>query len=152
MEMFNTINISIQATTYLVLIIITTLINLICYYLLAGMWGFVAYLLYTLITIPLVILWMYNIDCLTTGNCYIWSWVITWITLISVLTTTILLVAISVNPSLSDSLVVSSSIATGASSGANTSSGANSASPPKKEADKPVVATASTASTTSNAK
>ena len=143
MEMFNTINISIQATTYLVLIIITTLINLICYYLLAGMWGFVAYLLYTLITIPLVILWMYNIDCLTTGNCYIWSWVITWITLISVLTTTILLVAISVNPSLSDSLVVSSSIATGASSGANT------ASPPKKEADKPVVATTSNASTTS---
>ena len=115
MEMFNTINVSIQATTYLVLIIVTTFINLICYYLLAGMWGFVAYLLYTLITIPLVILWMYNIDCLTTGNCHIWSWVITWITLISVLTTTILLVAISVNPSLmvvGDSLVVSGATTT----------------------------------------
>ena len=127
MEMFNTINVSIQATTYLVLIIVTTFINLICYYILAGMWGFVAYLLYTLITIPLVILWMYNIDCLTTGNCQIWSWVITWITLISVLTTTILLVAISVNPSLSDSLVVS---------GATTTT----TTVTKKEEDKPVVA------------
>jgi len=138
MEMFNTINISIQATTYLVLIIITTLINLICYYILAGTWGFVAYLIYTLITIPLVILWMYNIDCLTTGNCYIWSWVITWITLISVLTTTIMLVAISVNPSLSNSIAVS----TISSTSADTTASAATADT-KKEADKP--ATAATA-------
>jgi len=144
MEMFNTINISIQATTYLVLIIITTLINLICYYILAGTWGFVAYLIYTLITIPLVILWMYNIDCLTTGNCYIWSWVITWITLISVLTTTIMLVAISVNPSLSNSIAVSTISSTSADTAATTASAASAASADtKKEADKP--ATAATA-------
>lgn len=129
--MFNTINVSIQATTYLVLIIMSSFINLICYYILLGMWGFVAYLLYTLITIPLVILWMYNIDCLTTGNCQIWSWVITWITLISVLTTTILLVAISVNPSLSNSLIVS---------GATTSATTSTMTTTKKEEDKPEVA------------
>ena len=91
---------STQATTYLILIVITSIINLICYSLLFGIWGFVGYLLYTLITVPLVILWMYNIDCLTTGDCQIWSWVITSLTLISVLTTTILLVAFAVNPSL----------------------------------------------------
>ena len=144
MEMFNTINISIQATTYLVLIIITTLINLICYYILAGTWGFVAYLIYTLITIPLVILWMYNIDCLTTGNCYIWSWVITWITLISVLTTTIMLVAISVNPSLSNSIAVSTISSTSADTTATAATAATAASADtKKEADKPAtVATA----------
>ena len=62
------------------------------------MWGFVSYLIYSLVTIPLVLLWMYNIDCLTTGNCQIWSWVITVLTLISVITTTVLLVAFSINP------------------------------------------------------
>ena len=93
---------STQATTYLVLIVISSFINLICYSLLFGVWGFVSYLLYTLITVPFVILWMYNIDCLTSGDCQIWSWVITSLTLISVLTTTILLVAFAVNPSLSN--------------------------------------------------
>lgn len=92
---------STQATTYLILIVISSFINLICYSLLFGVWGFVSYLLYTLITVPFVILWMYNIDCLTSGDCQIWSWVITSLTLISVLTTTILLVAFAVNPSLS---------------------------------------------------
>lgn len=91
---------STQATTYLILIVITSIINLVCYSYISGVWGFVGYLLYTLITVPLVILWMYNIDCLTTGDCQIWSWVITSLTLISVLTTTILLVAFAVNPSL----------------------------------------------------
>ena len=61
-------NYSTQATVYLILVIITSFINLICYYMMAGILGFIGYLLYTLITIPLIILWMYNIDCLTTGN------------------------------------------------------------------------------------
>lgn len=99
---------STQAITYLILIVITSLINLICYTLLLGSWGFVTYLLYVLITVPFVILWMYNIDCLTSGDCQIWSWVITSLTLISVLTTTILLVAIAVNPSLSTDLTITS--------------------------------------------
>lgn len=98
---------STQATTYLVLIVITSFINLICYSLLFGIWGFVSYLLYTLITVPFVILWMYNIDCLTTGDCQIWSWVITSLTLISVLSTTILLVAFTVNPSLGTGVPIS---------------------------------------------
>jgi hypothetical protein len=98
---------STQATTYLILIVITSIINLVCYSYISGVWGFVGYLLYTLITVPLVILWMYNIDCLTTGDCQIWSWVITSLTLISVLTTTILLVAFAVNPSLGTTVPVS---------------------------------------------
>lgn len=98
---------STQATTYLILIVITSIINLVCYSYISGMWGFIGYLLYTLITVPLVILWMYNIDCLTTGDCQIWSWVITSLTLISVLTTTILLVAFAVNPSLGTTVPVS---------------------------------------------
>jgi hypothetical protein len=101
---------STQALTYLVLILITGFINLICYAMLLGVWGFVAYLLYALITIPFVILWMYNIDCLTSGDCQIWSWVITSLTLISVITTTILLVAIAVNPSLRDNITITSAL------------------------------------------
>jgi hypothetical protein len=97
-------NYSTQASTYLILVIITSIINLICYYIIAGIWGFIGYLLFTLITIPLIILWMYNIDCLTTGDCQIWSWVITALTLISVISTTVLLVAVAVNPSLSSGL------------------------------------------------
>jgi len=91
-------NLSTQASAYFMLICLTTLINLVCFFVMIGMWGFVSYLIYSLVTIPLVLLWMYNIDCLTTGNCQIWSWVITVLTLISVITTTILLVAFSINP------------------------------------------------------
>jgi len=91
-------NLSTQANAYFILICLTTLINLICFFIMIGMWGFVSYLIYSLVTIPLVLLWMYNIDCLTTGNCQIWSWVITVLTLISVITTTVLLVAFSINP------------------------------------------------------
>jgi hypothetical protein len=97
---------STQATTYLILIVITSIINLICYSLLFGIWGFVFYLVYVLITVPLVILWMYNIDCLTTGDCQIWSWVITSLTLISVLITTIMLVAFAVNPTLASGVPI----------------------------------------------
>jgi hypothetical protein len=98
-------NYSTQATTYLILVIITSIINLICYYMLLGMWGFVGYLLYVIITVPIIILWMYNIDCLTTGDCQIWSWVITALTLVSVISTTVILVAIAVNPTLSNGLL-----------------------------------------------
>lgn len=91
-------NLSTQASAYFIIICITTIINLICFFIMTGMWGFVSYLIYSLITFPLVLLWLYNIECLTTGNCHIWSWVITVITLISVLTTTIMIVAISINP------------------------------------------------------
>jgi hypothetical protein len=98
-------NYSTQALTYLILIIITSIINLICYYLLLGMWGFVGYLLYVIITVPIIILWMYNIDCLTSGDCQIWSWVITALTLVSVISTTVILVAIAVNPTLSNGLL-----------------------------------------------
>lgn len=91
-------NLSTQASAYFMLICLTTLINLVCFFVMIGMWGFVSYLIYSLVTIPLVLLWMYNIDCLTTGNCQIWSWVITVLTLISVITTTVLLVAFSINP------------------------------------------------------
>lgn len=98
-------NYSTQATVYLILVIITSIINLICYYMLLGMWGFVGYLLYVLIVIPIIILWMYNIDCLTTGDCQIWSWVITALTLISVISSTVILVAVAVNPSLSNDLL-----------------------------------------------
>ena len=91
-------NLSTQASAYFIIICLTTIINLICFFIMTGMWGFVSYLIYSLITFPLVLLWLYNIECLTTGNCHIWSWVITVITLISVLTTTIMIVAISINP------------------------------------------------------
>lgn len=91
-------NLSTQASAYFIIICITTIINLTCFFILTGMWGFVSYLIYSLVTLPLVLLWMYNIECLTTGNCHIWSWVITVLTLISVLTSTIMIVAISINP------------------------------------------------------
>ena len=91
-------NLSTQASAYFIIICITTIINLICFFIMTGMWGFVSYLIYSLVTFPLVLLWLYNIECLTTGNCHIWSWVITVITLISVLTATIMIVAISINP------------------------------------------------------
>ena len=91
-------NLSTQASAYFIIICVTTIINFICFFIMTGMWGFVSYLIYSLVTFPLVLLWLYNIECLTTGNCHIWSWVITVLTLISVLTSTIMIVAISINP------------------------------------------------------
>jgi hypothetical protein len=89
-------NLSSQANTYLIILTITTIINLICLTFIGGMWGFLGYFLYFLITVPFVLLAIYNIDCLTSGNCQIWSWIVTVLISLSMIITTIVVVVVAV--------------------------------------------------------
>jgi hypothetical protein len=85
-------NLSIQANLYLIVIAITTIINWICVTILFKGQGFMMFALYTLFAIPLNILNIYNVDCLTTGNCQLWSWVLTIISTISFLIITVIII------------------------------------------------------------
>ena len=65
---------STQGWVYIVISIIFTIISLILNIYLEGvglyMFGYLLYLLLILIT-------AYNITCLTTGECHLWSWIVT---------------------------------------------------------------------------
>ena len=65
---------STQGWVYIVIIVIATIIALILNIYLEGvglyMFGYLLYLLLILIT-------AYNITCLTTGECHLWSWIVT---------------------------------------------------------------------------
>lgn len=68
-------NISSQAYFYTIIYIITSIINMICSGVLFGVIGFFIYFFTFIIIIPFILLNIYNIDCLTSGNCQIWSWI-----------------------------------------------------------------------------
>lgn len=65
---------STQGWIYIIISIITTIIALILNIYLEGvglyMFGYLIYILIILLT-------AYNITCLTTGECYSWSWIVT---------------------------------------------------------------------------
>lgn len=65
---------STQGWIYIIISIITTIIALILNIYLEGaglyMFGYLIYLLIILLT-------AYNITCLTSGECYLWSWIVT---------------------------------------------------------------------------
>ena len=65
---------STQGWVYIVISVIATIIALILNIYLEGvglyMFGYLLYLLLILIT-------AYNITCLTTGECHLWSWIVT---------------------------------------------------------------------------
>ena len=89
-------NLSSQANIFLIILIITTIINLISFSVVSGVWGFLGYFVYLLITLPFIMLATYNIDCLTSGNCQTWSWIVTVITSLSMIISTIIIVVLGV--------------------------------------------------------
>ena len=89
-------NLSSQANFYLIIIIITTIINWICSTVIFSWYGFLYYALIALILTPLFILYVYNVDCLTTGDCQIWSWVVAIFSAINLIIATIFIVIITV--------------------------------------------------------
>jgi hypothetical protein len=91
-------NLSIQANIYLGILILTGIINMICISIAAGPLGFLAYTLYAILAIPFFILYVYNIDCLTTGDCQIWSWVVAIFSSISLLITAVLAIYLTAVP------------------------------------------------------
>jgi len=86
------LDVSRQAYVYTVILIITSLINLVVSGSLFGLTGFLGYIIIFIIAVPFMLLSIYNIDCLTSGGCEIWSWIWSIISCISLLGTTILMV------------------------------------------------------------
>jgi hypothetical protein len=91
-------NLSTQATIYLGVLILTGIVNMICISIAAGPLGFLAYTLYAIFAIPFFILYVYNIDCLTSGDCQIWSWVVAILSSISLLITAVLAIYLTAVP------------------------------------------------------
>jgi hypothetical protein len=91
-------NLSIQATIYLIVLILTSIINIICISIAAGPLGFLAYTLYAILAIPFFILYVYNVDCLTSGDCQIWSWVVAIFSSISLLITAVVAIYLTAVP------------------------------------------------------
>jgi len=85
--MFN--NISTQAYVSLMAYLIASLILFITNIYVFGLVGFVGFLLIFLIMIPLILLSVYNQDCLTKGNCNTWSWITTVLNIVSLLISTV---------------------------------------------------------------
>lgn len=98
-------NLSSQANLYLIIIIITTLINWICATVIFSWQGFLYYALIALILTPIFILYVYNVDCLTTGDCQIWSWIVAIFSAINLITLTIFIVIITIFSSILQSFI-----------------------------------------------
>ena len=79
------LDISTQAYVYTISLVISTLLNFIIIAAIYGISGILYYLMFTLISFPFVLLMIYNIDCLTTGGCNIWSWIVTVFSCLSLL-------------------------------------------------------------------
>ena len=86
------LNVSKQAYIYTIIWGITLIINFILSFFIGGTYGPLKYIFAMAITFPLSLLVVYNIDCLTTGGCNIWSWVISVLTSLSMIFTTILVI------------------------------------------------------------
>ena len=98
-------NLSSQANLYLIVIIITTLINWICATVIFSWQGFLYYALIALILTPIFILYVYNVDCLTTGDCQIWSWIVAIFSAIGFISLTVFIVIITIFSSILQSFI-----------------------------------------------
>jgi hypothetical protein len=84
------LNVSRQAYLYTIVLLLTAFINMILAAYIFGAVGLFGFIITFLISIPFLLLSVYNIDCLTTGGCNIWSWVVSILSVLSLLLTTIL--------------------------------------------------------------
>ena len=88
-------NISRQAYLYTIVLIVTSIINMIAFSYLYGFFGIFSYIITFLIFTPFLLLSIYNIDCLTTGGCNVWSWVVSIMSTLGLIITTIGMVVVS---------------------------------------------------------
>jgi len=91
------LDISRQAKTYLWIWIITSVINaIVSIFGVFGVYSFLSYLLFMVLSTPFILLYIYNIDCLTYGNCNAWSWFITIMSSLSLIFLTIMMILVAV--------------------------------------------------------
>jgi hypothetical protein len=85
-------NLSNQTNLFLIVIIITTIINLICITIVFKGIGFMMFIILALLSTPTYILYIYNVNCLTAGDCQLWSWYVTIISSISLIIVSVIMI------------------------------------------------------------
>lgn len=93
------LNISRQAYVFTIILIISSIINLVVSGAVFGVTGFLGYILIFIIGIPFTLLSIYNLDCLTVGGCEIWSWIVSILSCISLFMVTISMIMIGMGSS-----------------------------------------------------
>ena len=83
-------NLSTQTNLFLIVIAITTIINWICITIVFKSTGFISFTIYAVLSIPIYFLYIYNVNCLTYGNCELLSWIITTILSVSLIIVSII--------------------------------------------------------------
>jgi len=92
-------NLSTQTNLFLIVIAITTIINWICITIVFKSTGFISFTIYAVLSIPIYFLYIYNVNCLTAGDCQIWSWYVTIISSISLIIVSVIMIYLtSVSP------------------------------------------------------
>lgn len=84
------LDISKQAYVYVIIFVITSVINAFLSIGIYGPSGPFIYLFGFVVMLPFIVLYIYHIDCLTTGGCNSWSWIYVAITCFGLILTTIL--------------------------------------------------------------
>lgn len=86
-------NLSTQTNVYIGIFAITSIINLIAVSVAAGAFGFIGYLIvYFFFALPLALLFMYNLNCLSTGTCEIFSWILTIMSSLMLIISTLIMI------------------------------------------------------------
>ena len=92
-------NLSTQTNLFLIVIAITTIINWICITIVFKSTGFISFTIYAVLSIPIYFLYIYNVNCLTYGNCELLSWIITIILSVSLIIVSVITIYLtSVTP------------------------------------------------------
>ena len=89
------LNISRQAYIFTIIALVTSLINIITGGFMFGMSGVFAYIILFVILIPFLLLMIYNLDCLSTGHCEIWSWVLSVLAIVYMVYMSILMIYVA---------------------------------------------------------
>jgi hypothetical protein len=84
-----------QAYLYLMIFLITYVINAIISANVYGAGVLLGMIIVFIVCIPFIALSVYNIDCLTTGGCEIWSWFLSIISIMSLIGTTIYMIVLA---------------------------------------------------------
>lgn len=84
------LDISKQAYIYVIIFVITSVINAFLSIGVYGLSGPFRYLLGFVIASPFVVLYIYHVDCLTTGGCNTWSWIYVAIACFGLILTTLM--------------------------------------------------------------
>lgn len=89
-------NLSTQSYLYLVVLVITSIINMLVLGFAFGMYGLLLGILITGTIFPISLLMLYHLDYMQSGGAGIWSWVISVLSVLSLVMTTIIMIAASV--------------------------------------------------------